>query len=177
MIEDGREFFNRPLYCANAAFRADGGDKPEFSLYVPGRGGNLRFGIKTSQGAKWLNDSAQIIARYEPGALVYEIHDSLMMSNRVLHLTVLPLSVGRGIIACVEMNSAWLPTELIWAFGGANGMRGSRSGDIGCEREPISQFFQLRPDQCRSNEFTLSANRFTLQSRVVTITGTASAGA
>jgi hypothetical protein len=47
VITTGAEFFNRPLYCLNSAFRADGGDKPELSLYLPGRGGNLRFGIKT----------------------------------------------------------------------------------------------------------------------------------
>jgi Domain of unknown function (DUF4450) len=178
VVTNGAEFFNRPLYCANTAFRVDGGDKPEFSLYVPGRGGNLRFGIRMPGGIKWLNDAQQIVARYRPGSLVYEIHDPLMMDYRELRLTVLPLATNRGIIVRAEMNSAWLATsELIWAFGGANGMRGSRNGDIGCEREPISQFFQLHPDQCRSNEFSVSSNRFTLQSRTVTISGIASAGA
>src|SRR6266481_3658433 len=50
VITNGAECFNRPLYCPNSGFRIDGGDKPEFSLYLPGRGGNLRFGIKTSAG-------------------------------------------------------------------------------------------------------------------------------
>ena len=45
VIENGAEFFNRPLYGGNTAFRVDGGDKPEFVLYLPGRGGNLRFAI------------------------------------------------------------------------------------------------------------------------------------
>src|ERR1017187_1617694 len=40
VITNGAEFFNRPLYCLNSGFRIDGGDKPEFSLYLPGRGGN-----------------------------------------------------------------------------------------------------------------------------------------
>ena len=30
VITNGTEFFNRPLYCLNTAFRVDGGDKPEF---------------------------------------------------------------------------------------------------------------------------------------------------
>ena len=47
VITNGGEFFNRPLYGGNSAFRVDGGDRPEFSLYLPGRGGNLRLGIKT----------------------------------------------------------------------------------------------------------------------------------
>ena len=45
VIEQGAEFFNRPLYGGNTAFRVDGGDKPEFVLYLPGRGGNLRLEI------------------------------------------------------------------------------------------------------------------------------------
>ena len=39
--ENGAEYFNRPLYGGNTAFRVDAGDKPELSLYLPGRGGNL----------------------------------------------------------------------------------------------------------------------------------------
>ena len=63
VITNGVEFFNRPLYGGNVAFRVDAGDKPEFSLYVPGRGGNLRFAIKTTGGVKWLNDVQTNIAR------------------------------------------------------------------------------------------------------------------
>src|SRR4051794_17321803 len=58
VIENGTEKFNRPLYGTNTAFRLDAGDRPEFSLYLPGRGGNLRLGIKTSSGAKWLDEAA-----------------------------------------------------------------------------------------------------------------------
>jgi Domain of unknown function (DUF4450) len=179
VITNGTEFFNRPLYCANTAFRVDGGDKPEFSFYVPGRGGNLRFGIKTPTGTKWLNDAGKIVMRYRSGSLVYEIHDSLLANfNRTLHLSVLPLPDVRGIVVRAELtNAVGLPIDLIWAFGGANGMRGSRAGDIGCEREPVSQFFQLRPDQCRSNEFSIVSDGFTLRSRTVTIAGVASTGA
>src|SRR5271157_2158408 len=46
VIENGGEFFNRPLYGGNTAFRVDAGDQPEFSMYLPGRGGNLRWGIR-----------------------------------------------------------------------------------------------------------------------------------
>src|SRR5262245_27620795 len=56
VITNGGEFFNRPLYSANTAFRADAGDQPEISLYLPGRGGNLRFGIQTAAGTKWLHE-------------------------------------------------------------------------------------------------------------------------
>lgn len=46
VIENGTEFFNRPLYGNHTAFRVDAGDKPEFSLYLPGRDGNLRLAVR-----------------------------------------------------------------------------------------------------------------------------------
>jgi len=177
VITNGVEFFNRPLYCLNSAFRIDGGDKPEFSLYLPGRGGNLRLGLKTSAGVKWLNDADQIVARYRPGEMVYDIKGALLTDARELHLTVLPLSDRKGFIVRAEMNSAGMPVDLVWAFGGANGMRGSRGGDIGCEREPVSRFFQLRPEQSAGDDFTIATNTFRLQSKTAMIRGVASPGA
>jgi hypothetical protein len=176
VITNGAEFFNRPLYCMNSAFRIDGGDKPEFSLYLPGRGGNLRFGIKTSAGVKWLNDARQIVMRYRPGSLLYTIRDPLLGDGE-LDLTVLPLSETKGFIARAELHGTNFPVELVWAFGGANGMKGQRNGDIGCEREPVSQFFQLQPEQCKGNEFSIASNSFSLNSKAAQLSGVATAGA
>jgi hypothetical protein len=171
---NGAEFFNRPLYCLNSAFRIDGGDKPEFSLYLPGRGGNLRFGIQTSAGVKWLNDAQQIVTRYRPGSLLYAIRDPLLGDGE-LDLTVLPLAATKGFIVRAELHGA--AADLIWAYGGANGMRGSRDGDIGCERQPVSEFFQLHPEQCRDDVYSIATNTFTLRDNKTTIAGVAPAGA
>ena len=174
VITNGAEFFNRPLYCVNSGFRIDGGDKPEFSIYLPGRGGNLRFGIKTAAGINWLNDARLIVTCYRPGSLLYEIHDPLLGSGEV-NLTVLPLADRKGMVALVTLRGA--SADLIWAYGGANGVRGARDGDIGCERLPISEFFQMQPEQCRGNSFTVASNIFTLHSAKATIAGVAPAGA
>ena len=174
VITNGAEYFNRPLYGLNSAFRIDGGDQPEFSLYLPGRGGNLRLGIKTSAGVKWLNQAEQIITRYRPGSLRYAIRDPLLGDGE-LDLTALPLSETKGFILRAELAGANNPVELIFAFGGANGMKGQRNGDIGCERQPVSQLFQLQPEQCKGNEFSINANVFWLKSKSVQIAGCASA--
>ncbi len=191
VITNGGEFFNRPLYCMNSAFRIDGGDRPEFSLYLPGRGGNLRFGIKTASGAKWLHEVATVVTRYRPGALIYQLGDPLLGNDKLL-MTVLPMNEAKGLIARVEvLSQTTAPAsdnyrrshgkdgrlKLICAFGGANGMRGRRGGDIGCEREPVSRFFQLRPEQCRNNHFIIQTNGFVLLSKVATLTALASAPA
>src|SRR5471030_1618863 len=108
VITNGAEFFNRPLYSMNSGFRIDCGDRPEFSLYLPGRGGNLRFGIKTSAGTKWLNDARQIVTRYRPGSLLYEIRDPLL-GDGVLNLTVLPLAETKGFITRAEFSEGRVP--------------------------------------------------------------------
>ncbi len=170
VIESGAEFFNRPLYGGHTAFRVDAGDKPEFSLYLPGQGGNLRFGIRTVDGIKWLHDTDKIISRYRPGAMVYEIGD-LLLKDAMLHLSVVGLYEADGLIVEAVLKGADKPVELVAAFGGAGGKRGKRSGDIGCESEPVSQFFQLKPSNCKGNAFSIDANMFVLKSNVATLGG------
>src|SRR5690606_7724601 len=46
---NGNLRFNRALYGGNTAFRVEAGDLPEFSMYMPGMGGNLRFGIQAGE--------------------------------------------------------------------------------------------------------------------------------
>jgi hypothetical protein len=170
VIENGAEFFNRPLYGANTAFRVDGGDQPEFSLYLPGRGGNLRLGARTAAGAKWLTEAARVVARYRPGSLAYEISDPLW-ANRTVELTVLTLATGQGLVLRASLAGAGPPLDLIWAYGGANGERGRRDGDIGTENEPVSQFFQLHPEYCRNNAFAIEPGGFTLHGPTAFIRG------
>lgn len=171
VIENGPEYFNRPLYGGSTAFRVDAGDRPEFSLYLPGQAGNLRLGIQTGGQTKWLNDADRITARYRPGSMVYEIADSLL-EEAVIQLTAIALYQTEGLIVRAQLQNASRPIQLIAAFGGAGGKRGARSGDIGCESEPISRFFQLRPENCRDNVFTRDGHTFVLKSRIATIAGT-----
>jgi hypothetical protein len=175
VIENGAEFFNRPLYT-NTAFRVDGGDKPEFSLYLPGRGGVLRLGVKTDGGARWLDEAATIVTRYRPGSLLYEISDPAF-AGRTLRVAALVLPTGQGLIVQVALAGSGAPLELFWGYGGMNGDRGSRDGDIGTEREPVGRFFQLRPEYCRGNLLAHGPGGFALNSRFAYIHEVASAGA
>jgi hypothetical protein len=173
VIENGPEFFNRPLY-SNTAFRVDGGDKPEFSLFLPGRGGNLRLGVRTAAGAFWLSDASRVVTRYRPGSLLYEITDP-RLGGAVLRVAALVLEQYPGFIVRAELSGG-PAAEIIWAYGGANGDRGSRDGDIGCERVPVSRFFQLHPEYCKGNVFTIGGDGFTLVSPAGEVQGVASAG-
>ena len=176
VITNGTEFFNRPLYGGHTAFRVDAGDRPEFSLYLPGRGGNLRFGLRAGGKAIWLHEAATVVARYRPGEMRYEIRDPLLGPGGVLRLVAVALDQTDGLIVRAEGEGVGAGVELVAAYGGVNGQRGQRDGDIGTERVPISEYFQLQPEFCRDNRFALAGDTFTLTGPPATIAGVMPAG-
>ncbi len=171
VITNGTEFFNRPLYGGHTAFRVDAGDVPEFSLYLPGRGGNLRLGLRVKEKFFWLSAAKEIITHYRAGKMSYEIRDPSFPAS-VLQLEVQATRDSDGMILCTKFIGENDDVELLLAFGGVNGMRGQRAGDIGCEREPVSRFFQLRSEQCISNQVTLETNSFLVRGQPGVICGT-----
>jgi hypothetical protein len=176
VIEDGQEFFNRPLYGGNTAFRVDAGDRPEFTLYLPGRGGNLRLGLARAGMAKWLHQAGRVVSRYRPGSMLYDVQDPLLGDGARLHVTVLATVKTEGLVLRVVPEAVATGAELLFAYGGVTGQRGQRDGDIGTEKVPIGQYFQLQPDFCRGNVFTVSGSGFTLRSKAATIAGQAPTG-
>ena len=177
VVENGPEFFNRSLYGGNTAFRVDGGDKPEFMLYLPGRGGNLRLGIKVGGEAKWLKDAEAIKTRYRAGELIYEVRDKVFGTKAVVRVEALAYTDTEGLVVRVRGENLRSGAELVWAYGGVNGQRGSRDGDIGTERVPISQYFQFQPEFADDDAFSLGAEGFTLNSDYAVIVGVTPAGA
>lgn len=157
---NGKKRFNRALYGSNTAFRAEAGDLPEFALYMPGMGGNLKFGLLVNDSSKWVIDANNITARYRPGSMIYEINDRLL-GNGKLSITILPLYDKEGIIVKVEGTKVAANVQLLAVFGGATGKKFSRDGDIGAD--PESSFY-LKPEYCIDNVFSIgSQNAFNLK--------------
>jgi hypothetical protein len=159
VIRNGGEFFNRPIYGVSSAtqsgdFRVDAGDLPEFSLYLPGHGGNLKLGIVGAEGArsKWAAEADEVVARYRPGRMIYEIRDRLL-GKGMLRAEVLTTGEGSGFMVKIEGHGVPPGTRLAWAFAGVSGRKGQRNGDIGCERQPVSLFFQVRKEECAGNTY------------------------
>lgn len=173
VIENGGETFNRPLYGGDTAFRVDGGDKPEFVLYLPGRGGNLRLGVAGPNGARWLHDAKRIVTRYRPGELIYEISDPLL-GQGTLRVEVLAYAVTEGLSLRFEGVDLPPGLELVWAFGGITGQRGVRDGDIGTEKVPISEWFQFKPAFAEANRVALSNDGFQVSAPKAVVVGAAS---
>ncbi len=167
-IRNGREFFNRPLYGPNSAFRVDAGDLPEFSLYLPGHGGNLRIGLSRPVGAKWLFEADEVVSRYVSGQMLYSVRDPLLERGS-LDLHLVTQAEGAGIHLAITARETPSDLLLTWAFGGVSGRKGRRGGDIGCEIEPVSRFFQLQPVECNKNSYNIRAASAELQSEAATL--------
>src|SRR5574340_720298 len=54
VITNGNRRFTRAIYGTHTAFRVEAGDLPEFALYLPGMGGNIKFGFIKNDSSKWL---------------------------------------------------------------------------------------------------------------------------
>lgn len=165
VIRNGGQFFNRPIYGPENSFRVDGGDLPEFSLYLPGHGGNLRLGLAEGGRAKWLFEAAEVEARYRPGRMLYSVRDALI-GDGVLQVELVTQGVGCGLMVRVEGKGIEAGARLVWAFGGVSGRKGKRGGDIGCEVEPVREFFQVRPEECRGNHYRVEGSRARVRSSV-----------
>lgn len=165
-LPDGKDFvcvnphlrFNRALYGTNTAFRVEAGDLPEFAMYMPGMGGNLRFALVNKEKHKWLIEAKTIHTRYRPGSMIYEIKDPLLGEGTVT-ITVLALSAAEGMV--IRFNGNLLPADLqlAWVFGGASGKKFSRDGDIGAD--PESSFY-LKAENCKDNRYRINETSFIL---------------
>ena len=155
---NGKMRFNRALYGTNTGFRIEAGDLPEFALYMPGMGGNFKFGLISGGESKWLISAAYIKAIYRAGSMIYTIKDS-MLGNGSLTISVLALADAEGMIIKTEFTNVNTKAELVWAYGGASGKKFSRDGDIGAD--PESSFY-LQPGYCKDNIYQPQNKTFNL---------------
>ena len=151
--------FNRALYGGNTAFRVEAGDFPEFALYLPGMGGNLKLGLIHNQQSKWLSEAKQIRTVYQDGKMKYQIQDELL-GGATLFLNVAAAYTHEALILDYHCEGV-LPEEvqLVVSYGGVTGKKFSRDGDIGAD--PESSFY-LKPENCTNNHFQLKVNQFSL---------------
>ena len=159
VITNGKRRFTRALYGTNTAFRAEAGDLPEFALYMPGMGGNIKFGLANGETSKWLIKADNVKATYRPGSMLYDIEDEMLGMGK-LHLIILPMADADGIIIKLQFENILSPVKLIWAYGGASGKKFSRDGDMG--PDPESSFY-LKPEYCTDNSYEISNNNFLLK--------------
>ena len=173
VITNGPNRFNRPLYGTNSAFFVYAGDKPEFLLSLPGKGGTLWLGIVTAGEdtaneadgnlaagtGKWLSDADQIVTRYRAGGMRYEISDALLKPGGLI-VDVVPRAESEGAVVRVAAAANMPAVQLVWAFGGASGLSQWNLDSCGYTPEAV---FLLKPDDCAGNEFRITETGFELR--------------
>lgn len=158
VIVNGTKKFNRALYGTHSGFRVETGDVPEFALYLPRMGGNLSFSIGNKKTTIPLNNANRIESRYRAGSRIYTITDPLLKKGQLV-ITALAMSEAEGIILKIETKNIPSNISLSWKFGGAGDKRFSREGDLGVD--PID-CFELKPEYCKDNIYSLTKNSFSL---------------
>jgi len=159
VLKNGTRKFNRALYGSNTGFRVEAGDLPEFAMYMPGMGGNLKLGVVNGNNSKWITEASKISTRYVLGTMQYEIQDPIL-GNGKLYIEVAALKDKEGFIVKAYGKDISKKTNLVWAYGGATGKKFSRDGDIGADPESV---FYLQPAYCAGNKFTLKKESFLLE--------------
>ena len=160
VIVNGDRRFTRALYGGHTGFRVETSDVPEFALYLPRMGGNLTFSVKVGEKELSLNDAARIECRYRPGTRLYKITDPLLGEGSIEMSVLALMDEDAGVW---KITTEGLPegATLQWRFGGVANKRFSREGDMGVDR---ADCFDLLPEYCKDNEYTISANNFSVKS-------------
>ncbi|WP_281310204.1 DUF4450 domain-containing protein [Flavobacterium flavigenum] len=159
VLKNGTRKFNRALYGSNTGFRVETGDLPEFAMYMPGMGGNLKFGLINDKESKWITEVAKISTKYVLGTMQYEIQDPILGNGKLI-VKVVALKEKEGFVVKIYGENVPKKINLVWAYGGATGKKFSRDGDIGADPESV---FYLQPEYCANNKYTLKKQSFLLE--------------
>ncbi len=154
----GKRRFNRALYGGNTGFRVEAGDLPEFALYLPGMGGNIRFGLQKGTRSKWLIAADSIETLYKPERMEYTIRDSLL-GKGTLKLEAVSMVTDEGFVLKVTGKNLPAGVKLVCVYGGVSGKKFSRDGDIGADPESV---WYLQPGYCSGNNIRIGSGRFTI---------------
>lgn len=130
---DGRVKFNRALYGAHTGFRVDCSDFPEFGIYLPNMGGNLKFYLP----------EGSCTAIYTPGKMEYN-QGGIEME----------VQVGRTSDMAIWRlkNVSGKPHTISFRYGGASGKRFSREGDLGVDKPDC---FDFKDENCKDNIYNI----------------------
>lgn len=138
---DGSSRFNRALYGAHSGFRMECSDTPEFGIYLPHMGGNLRLTLP----------HGSCTARYTPGRMDYE-QGGVRIEAQVMRDSDMALW---GIT-----NTTRKTVEIPVRFGGVADKKFSREGDLGVD-DPTC--FDLKPEYCTGNIFEIHGDTVTVE--------------
>ena len=152
---DGKNRFTRALYGRCEAARLETSDEPEFGLYMPYMGGNLRFDIEHTK-IKALYDGVSRDYQIVLPAHCRQASDE----EAVVLISAYALQVPTvGGIWEISGKNVREGVVLQMRFGAASNASFSRNGDLGVDKKDC---FDFSLEKCRNNEYTLEGSQFSL---------------
>lgn len=133
---NGPARFNRALYGAHSGFRMECSDIPEFGIYLPRMGGNMRFTLP----------EGDCTTRYIPGKMNYE-QGGVELEAQVMR--------GYDLALWSLSNRSGHEVAIPVRFGGVADKKFHREGDLGVD-DPTC--FALKPEYCTGNEYSVSGD-------------------
>lgn len=134
---DGKARFNRALYGAHSGFRMECSDMPEFGIYLPRMGGNLRLTLP----------EGTCTARYTPGRMDYE-QGGVKVEAQVMR--------SRDMALWAITNTSGKTVNIPVRFGGVADKKFYREGDLGVD-DPTC--FDLKPEYCIGNVYSIDGDK------------------
>lgn len=151
---DGQNRFTRALYGSCVDGRLETSDMPEFGLYMPYMGGNVKFLLP--EGARCTSQYNGYRRTYIIDHLPAEmcIGDNvekarIVISAVAIHLDDQDAQGGAWSISSTGVKSG---SVLKVRFGGANNASFSRNGDLGVDKKDC---FDFKSSNCNGNEYTI----------------------
>ena len=141
-VVNGKKKFIRGLYGANSGFRMECSDMPEFGLYLPRMGGNLKINTPYKD----------CTARYEAGKMIYTLDNGVIIEAQVMR---------SGIDAALWQikNSSNKSQQIDIHFGGVADVKFYREGDLGVDKPDC---FDFKEEYCKGNVYTVNGNHVTI---------------
>lgn len=146
---DGTARFNRALYGAHTGFRMECSDRPEFGIYLPGMGGNLKITLPGEVLGRGVEMGCT--ARYEAGRMQYE--------GNGVEIEAQVMREGENLALWRIENISKQPKTVGVVFGSVTGKKFYRNGDLGVD-DP--ECFSFDPAACAGNRYTHSKGSFTI---------------
>lgn len=141
---DGTARFNRALYGAHSGFRMECSDQPEFGIYLPGMGGNLKLILPRGEdsGCK---------ARYEAGRMQY--------AGNGVAIEAQVMRQGEDLALWRIENISKRSTKVGVVFGGVTGKKFYRNGDLGVDDPECFSFDTIA---CADNRYIHKNGTFSI---------------
>lgn len=119
VCENGRRFYNRPLYLPGRRAIVLAGDRPALKLaHLPSEVGCFMLMVRRGKVTRWLHDLPQVTAVFQPNQVAWHVRDKAWPGFEVT-VEAAPFAEGVGCAVRLRATGMAPGDALGWCYGGA----------------------------------------------------------